>query len=84
MRALQATCIAQLEDELETQGTQLKRQKQLTSVQHALLVSSRQEVAWLRDRVCQLQHIQHLERSLSARAHQSAHGSSVMRTCNIP
>ena len=43
MRALQAICIAWLEGELEAQGTHFNRKKTLTSVQHALLVSNRQE-----------------------------------------
>lgn len=67
VRALQATCIAQLEEELERQSNQLRHQRAMTRVLQVQLGSNKQEIQWLRDRVCQLQHGQHIRHSIAAR-----------------
>ncbi|KAL3132052.1 hypothetical protein ABBQ32_008669 [Trebouxia sp. C0010 RCD-2024] len=67
VRALQATCIAQLEEELERQSNQLRHQRAMTRVLQVQLGSNKQEIQWLRDRVCQLQHGQHIRHTIAAR-----------------
>ena len=78
MRALQATCIAQLEDEVKRQSSQLRHQAAVTCVLHAQVVSNKQEIQWLRDRVRQLQYVRH---SIAAKAATCqplpAHGSNL-------
>ena len=64
--ALQVT-IAELEDRLEVQSSQLRQERAVTSVLDAQLVAKQQEIQWLRNRVCQLQHGEYTRRILAAR-----------------
>ena len=57
----------ELELELERQNQQLKLHMVELHELHSQLHCSKQEVAWLRDRVCQLQQVQHARKSLAAR-----------------
>ena len=58
VRSILGTCIAQLEDQLERQTNELKQQRAITRSLDAQLDCKQQEIQWLRDRVCQLQHSQ--------------------------
>lgn len=64
--ALQVS-IAELEDRLEVQSSQLRQERAVTSVLDAQLVAKQQEIQWLRNRVCQLQHGEYTRRILAAR-----------------
>ena len=64
--ALQVS-IAELEDRLEVQSSQLRQERAVTSVLDAQLVAKQQEIQWLRNRVCQLQHSEYTRRVLAAR-----------------
>ena len=68
MTPLMGTCIAQLEDRLEMRTNDLEKQRALTSVLDAQLVLQQQEIQWLRNRVCQLQHGQYIRKSIAARS----------------
>ena len=59
--------IAELEDRLEVQSSELRHEKAVTSVLDAQLVAKQQEIQWLRNRVCQLQHGQYTSRITAAR-----------------
>ena len=67
VKSILGTCIAQLEDQLERQSSELKQQRAMTSSLTDELDCKQQEICWLRDRVCQLQHSQHVRQSTAAR-----------------
>lgn len=68
VRSVLGTCIAQLEEQLERQTSELKQQEAMTSSLSAQLVCKQREIQWLRDRVCQLQHGKYVRQSMAARA----------------
>lgn len=68
VRSVLGTCIAQLEEQLERQTSELKQQEAMTSSLSAQLVCKQREIHWLRDRVCQLQHGKYVRQSMAARA----------------
>ena len=67
MKPPQATCIAQVESDLQREGVRLKRQKVLVKLLRAQLVVSKQEVARLQDKVHQMQHAQHTQNNATCR-----------------
>ena len=66
--SLMGTCIAELEDRLEMQSSQLRQERAVTCVLDAQLVAKQQEIQWLRNRVCQLQYGHYTKRITAARA----------------
>ena len=68
VRSSLGICIAQLEDQLERQANELRQQRALRGALDNQLDSKQQEIHWLRNRVCQLQHGQYVEKCIAARA----------------
>ena len=58
--------LAQLEDQLERQTSELKQQRAANNSLNAQLFTKQQEIQWLHDRVCQLQRGQYIRHIIAA------------------
>lgn len=62
VRSSLRSCAAQLEDQLGRQADELRQQRALRNVLDDQLDSNQQEMHLLRNRVCQLQHGQYVQK----------------------